>query len=203
MKKQFMALLLIGLLGSQLSGCTTAIVVGGVAAGAILIHDRRSAETVIADNALEITAADKIYSDPVLGKQVHVNITVYNQAMLLTGEAPNPDARAAVLEKVKGLEGVKVIYNELIIAPSSTTKSRAKDVLLTSKVKTNLFGSNSVDSTRVKVVVENQEVYLLGLVTQKEGNLATDIAGRVKGVKRIIKLFEYLPLPEVIKAPSI
>lgn len=192
MKSHKLTLLIVTILFFNLQGCTSAIVVGGVAAGALLLHDRRTAEIILSDNALELTATDKVYSDPVLGKQVHINVTVYNKALLLTGEAPNHEARNAVLEKLKGLDNVKVIYNELTVAQPSSTKSRAKDLLLISKIKSKMFGSNSLDSTRVKIVVENQEVYLMGLVTQKEGNLATDIAGRVADVKRIIKLFEYI-----------
>ncbi|MEC8224892.1 MAG: BON domain-containing protein, partial [Pseudomonadota bacterium] len=44
----------------------------------------------------------------------------------------------------------------------------------------------------IKVVTENGEVFLMGLVSDSEANLAVDVARNVSGVERVIKVFEYL-----------
>jgi Predicted periplasmic or secreted lipoprotein len=55
-----------------------------------------------------------------------------------------------------------------------------------------LLGSDQVKSSNVKVTTENGEVFLLGLVTDREGKAAADIASRVSGVKHVTTAFTYI-----------
>ncbi|MCE4160263.1 BON domain-containing protein, partial [Escherichia coli] len=55
-----------------------------------------------------------------------------------------------------------------------------------------LVGSDQVKSSNVKVTTENGEVFLLGLVTDREGKAAADIASRVSGVKHVTTAFTYI-----------
>lgn len=179
-----------------LSGCAAgpAIVAGGAVAGAAAV-DRRAAATMVDDNTIELKIKEAIYTDEQLRRAVHVNVTSYNRVVLLTGEIPTPEMRQQVVSHAQHADKVKKIYNETIVAPSSEFASRRLDTWITAKVKSALLNSKGIDALHVKVVTENQIVYLMGLVSRAEGDLAADKARQVKDVKQIIKLFEYIQAP--------
>jgi osmotically-inducible protein OsmY len=183
-------LLLIVFLG-LLHGCAPAMV-AGAAGGAAAAHDERSAAAMLEDNVIEARAKDSIYGDPELVKKVHVNVTSVNHVVLLTGETLSGPLRDKVVDMVSRLEKVKRVHNEIRVADLTDFQSRANDTWLTSKVKTQMIATKGFDSTRVNVTTENGTVYLMGLVTHAEGDKATDIARNVDGVKRVVKLFEYI-----------
>jgi len=168
------------------------VVIGGAAAGAGAAHDRRTLGAIIDDENIELKAAAKIGLDADLKNLVHVNVTSMNGIVLLTGEAASTDARDQILSHVREINGVRRITNELRIAEPSSFGSRSKDSLITSAVKSRFVVDRNIDPTRVKVVTESSVVYLLGLVTQAEGDLAAERAANIEGVERIVKVFEYL-----------
>lgn len=174
-----------------LQGCVPAIV-GGAAVGAAAAHDRRTLGAMIDDENIELKAGAKIGMDATLKKQVHVNVTSMNGIVLLTGEAQTPEARDQVLELVRSINGVRRITNELRIAEPSSLGSRSKDSLITSAVKSRFLVTRNLDPTHVKVITEAGVVYLLGLVTRAEGDLAAEQATTIEGVTGVVKVFEYL-----------
>lgn len=168
------------------------VVLGGAAVGAGAAHDRRTLGAIIDDENIELKAAAKIGLDAEFKKQVHVNVTSMNGIVLLTGEAATTEARDQILTHVRAVNGVRRITNELRITDPSPFGSRSKDSLITSAVKSRFLVTKHLDPTRVKVVTEANVVYLLGLVTQAEGELAADRAATIEGVERIVKVFEYI-----------
>ena len=84
------------------------------------------------------------------------------------------------------------MINRLELAGKTNMNSRANDGWLTTKVKTAIAGSDFSDSTRIKVVTERANVYLMGLVKPAEAQVAVDAARGVTGVVRVIKVFEYV-----------
>jgi len=174
-----------------LQACVPAVV-GGAAVGAAAAHDRRTFGAIVDDQNIELKAAANIGMDAELKKLVHVNVTSMNGIVLLTGEAATTEARDQVLTQVRAVNGVRRITNELRIAEPSSFGSRSKDSLITSAVKSRFLVSKDLDPSRVKVVTEASVVYLLGLVTQAEGDLAADHAATIDGVERVVKVFEYI-----------
>jgi len=174
-----------------LQGCVPAVI-GGAAAGAAAAHDRRTLGAIIDDQNIELKAAASIRMDAELKNLVHVNVTSLNGIVLLTGEAATPEARDNILTHVRSVNGVRRITNELRIAEPSSLGSRSKDSLITSAVKSRFVVDRNIDPTRVKVVTEAGAVYLMGLVTQAEGDLAADRAANIEGVERVVKVFEYI-----------
>ena len=174
-----------------LQACVPAVV-GGAAVGAAAAHDRRTFGAIIDDQNIELKAASNISMDAELKKLVHVNVTSMNGVVLLTGEAATTEARDQVLSQVRAVNGVRRITNEIRIADPSSFGSRSLDSLITSAVKSRFVVSKDLDPSRVKVVTEANVVYLLGLVTQAEGDLAADRAATIEGVERIVKVFEYI-----------
>jgi osmotically-inducible protein OsmY len=172
-------------------GCAPAVVVGA-GAGAAVVHDRRSLGSMVDDAAVELKAKGMLSTDPLLKDQANIKLTSVNGIVLLSGETATAELRDHVLATVREIRGIRRITNEIRIAPPSSLGARAKDTWITGEVKARFVGARGLDPTRVKVVTEAANVYLMGLVTQREGEIATDAATQVRGVERVVKLFEYL-----------
>lgn len=177
-----------------LQGCAE-MVVGGAAAGATVAHDRRTTGTFVDDEIIELKAAGKLSDDKEISEQTHINVTSYNNIILLSGEVPNEALRSRAAALVRPIPKVRQVHNELVIAAPSSLLTRTSDGWITTKVKTKLFSIKNMpgfDPSRVKVVSENGTVFLMGIVKRAEADAATDVARRVAGVQRVVKLFEYL-----------
>ena len=172
-----------------LSGCVAAAA-GGAATGAVVASDRRTTGTFIEDQAIEIKAARALNSDPEIRDSTHLNVTSYNTVVLLTGEAPSEELRTRAIELVRHVDAVTKVYNEIVVAAPSSYMSRSSDTVITTKVKTKLFGEKGIDATKVKVVTERGIVYLLGLLNNEEASIATEAARTVGGVQKVVKLFQ-------------
>ena len=173
-----------------LSGCI-GVVRGGAAGGASVVNDPRTAGSLVEDESIELKAGNLLRGDKDLSQQTHINVTSYNQVVLVTGEAPTEDMRDRVFNMIKGIEKVRTAHNEVTIAAPSPVSARSTDSWLTTAVKTKIVGAKELNAIRIKVVTEAGTVYLLGLVKQDEGDLAAQIASQTAGVQRGVTLFEY------------
>jgi osmotically-inducible protein OsmY len=180
-----------------LSGCFGAAAVG-VGAGALAFADRRSVETQVADEGIELRSGNRVAEK--YGSNTHVNVTSYNRTVLLTGEVPNAATKADVEKIVSEVPNVKAISNELQVAAASTLLARSNDTYITSKVKARFVDANSFAANHVKVVTEAGVVYLMGMVSQKEANAAVEIARTTGGVQRVVRVFEIISDAEAAKS---
>jgi len=167
-----------------------ALVAGAAVQGAVATVDRRTLGAQTEDKAITVKAETQM--GDIVGDAGHVNVTSYNRKVLLTGEVRDEAMKRAVENRVRSVSNVESITNELNVAGPSSYTSRASDTLITSKVKLSLADKKTVPATAVKVVTEGGTVYLMGLVTQREGNIAADVAKGVSGVMRVVKVFEYI-----------
>lgn len=182
-----LAPLLILALVPLLSGCFAAAV-GGMGAAALMADDRRTAGTYIEDENIEWKALVRIKEK---FPSAHVNTTSYNRKVLLTGEALTEDLKRDIAAEVKGIPGVVDVANEVQVAGASSLAARGNDALVTSNVKARMFNNGKFSPNHVKVVTEAGTVYLLGLVSQSEGDAAAEIARTTSGVRGVVKVFEY------------
>jgi len=185
--------LCVALIATILSGCAPAVIVGGTAINAA--HDRRTLSSFVEDQNIELKAYDAISKVPELDEKIHANVTSYNGIVLISGETPTEDMKNQVGNIIKDIPKVKKVHNELNIAAPSSLGIRSSDTWVTTKVKTSLFKvdqNNGFDPTRVKVVTENGIVYLMGLVKKNEADDVVDVVRQVKGVQRVVKIFEYV-----------
>lgn len=174
---------------TQLQGCVGVVAAGG--AGAAMAVDRRSAGTIVDDEAIELKASKAIFDDEDLGKKAHINITSYNNIVLLSGETPTAAMRDHAVDVARHVEKVRKVYNEIIVAEPTTVKSRSEDTWITAKVKTKLLSVKEISAANIKVITENRSVYLMGIVSHAEAEAATEAARFVEGVARVVALFEY------------
>ena len=174
-----------------LSGCVPMFAIGTAAGtGAYISEDRRTSGMFIEDEGIELKSARRINQQ--FGDKVHINITSYNRMVLLTGEAPSETIKTEIGKLVMGVDNVRRIFNEIAIAGNTSLASRSNDTLLTSKVKARFLAERKFQINHVKIVTENEVVYLLGVVTRLEADSAAQIASSTSGVKKVVKVFEYL-----------
>jgi osmotically-inducible protein OsmY len=126
------------------------------------------------------------------GDNVHVNVSVFNRRVLLTGEMRTDAFKNDVTQKVKSIKNVTEVFNDLISAPLSGFSARANDTYLTTRIKAAFMASEGVPSNSMKIVTEASKVYLMGIVTETEANQAVEIARQVSGVKQVTKIFDII-----------
>ncbi len=183
-------------LAGGLSACAP-LVVGGAAVGALVAVDRRTSGTQLEDETIELRAASRIRDS--LGNRTHVNVTSYNRQVLLTGEVPDEATRQTVDQIVARVENVRAVVNELGIMPPSSLSQRSNDVLVTGKMKAALLDARDLQSSAFKVVTERGVLYLMGRVTAREAERATQIARGVGGVTRVVRVFEIITDEELAR----
>lgn len=153
--------------------------------------ERSLAEQVL-DESIETKAVVNIRAANEAFDDLGFLVVSYNGYVLIAGEVPTQDLKDEAANVIREIEGVRRIYNELVIGPKSTSGTEANDVWLTTKVKTALLTDSEVPSLRVKVVTENGVVYLMGLLATEEANRTAAAAADVEGVKRVVRLFELI-----------
>ena len=171
-------------------GCAPMVVGGAAVTGVLVAEDRRTVGTMTEDQGIEFKTSNRIGER--FKEGVHINVTSFNRMALLTGEVPDGAAKADVERIARGVENVRGVYNELIIAGVSSLTVRTNDAILTSKVKARFVDAQKFNPLHVKVVTENNVVYLLGLVKRQEASEATEIARTTSGVQKVVRVFEYL-----------
>ena len=164
----------------------------GTAIGGITMQDRRTPGKYIDDEIIELNVLSSILEDDAILNQTHISVTSYNGRVLLTGEAPGESLRRRIVEIARDIPGVQFVHNEISLEAPSTLAARAADSLVTGKVKVALLAENKVRSVHVKVVTERGIVYLMGLLRQDEADRATEVARRVAGVQRVVKVMEFI-----------
>ena len=187
MRRNRLALVL-ALSAALLQGCAAAVIGGGVLAAASL-EDRRSTGTQMDDEAIEVRASTRIIDR--LKERAHVNVTAFNRGVLLTGEAWDEAARAELEKIVAAVPNVRQINNEVQVGTMSSMGARTNDTSITGKVRGRMLNAPGFNSTHVKVVTEAGVVYLMGLVTESEGEAAVELARTTSGVRKVVKVFEY------------
>lgn len=175
-----------------LQGCVGAVVVGSAAVGTKAATDPRTVGTQVDDSTLELRVNSALSKDEQIKKEARVNVTAYQGKVLLTGQAPNTDLSSRAKQIAVGTEGAVEVFNEIRQGQPIGLGTASSDTWITTKVRSQLLGSDQVKSSNVKVTTENGEVFLMGLVTEREGKAAADIASRVSGVKRVTTAFTFL-----------
>ena len=193
-KRVGLALLVAASLGGGLTACLP-LVAGGVAVGSLVALDRRTSGAQLEDEGIELRAANRIREN--LGGRVRVSVTSYNRQVLLTGEVPNERDKQLVEQVVSQVQNVRAIVNELGVLDSPTLSQRSADALITGKVKASLVDAKDVYANAFKVVTERGATYLMGRVTQREADRATEITRGVSGVQRVVRIFEIISEDEL------
>ncbi|MBU3637860.1 BON domain-containing protein [Polynucleobacter sp. es-MAR-4] len=177
------------LISSFLSGCGV-LVVGGVVAGASVMADRRTPAVQAIDKGIELEAGNALAKR--YGDDAHINVTSFNQKVLLTGEVKDADIKGQAGAYVKTMKNARSVFNELVIGPNSSYTSRANDSFLESKIKTQMIFTDKLPSNSMVIIAEGSSVYLMGILTQNEAAIAKKVASNADGVKDVYAYFDII-----------
>ncbi len=190
---------LCGMTAISLQGCIE-MAVGTAVMGTIAATDRRTFGAQTEDKTIAVKAENRVAN--LVGSAGHVNISSFNRKVLLTGEVPDEADKTAVEREIADIAGVQSIVNDLLVGPPTSFTARSNDTLLTGKVKASLIDAQDISANSFKVVTERGVVYLMGRVTQREGNRASDVTRGVSGVQKVVKVFEYITDDDVRQMSS-
>lgn len=177
-------------------GCAPLVVGGVVAGGALVVTDRRSVGIQLEDEAIE-RRINRALAERFSRDSANISVTSYNRKVLLTGEVTTPQGKTEAEQIALRSDNVREVLNELEVGALSTLGARASDTATTGKVRAALINAKEVPAAAIRVVTERGVVYLMGRLTETEGNYAGTVASRVSGVQRVVKTFDYLTPAEV------
>lgn len=178
-------------LSCALQGCIFVVGAAAGAAAVAVVYDHRTLENTLQDTQLANTIADRIRKVPALYNESHIEVTAFNHVVLLTGETPDPKWREEAERIAKSLPEVTRVYNQLTIQGPTSSLTRTSDSWITTKIKSHLLTMEDLKSSSIKVVTENGVVFLMGIATKEQADIAIDIARQVSGVQKVIKIFQY------------
>lgn len=181
---------------STLTGCIP-LALGGAAVGASVFVDRRSSGTQLDDQTIAIKAQFQIAKQ--LGDNARVNAVSYNYRVLLTGDVPTQAAKDQAAAIAQGIDKVKSVANQLDVGPVEPFEGRSNDAWLSSKVRTALLATKNVPSGSIVTTVNRGVVYMMGLVTREEGDIAAQAAANIGGIVKVVKMFTYISRDEAIR----
>lgn len=185
-------------LGGSLSACVAPILVGGaVVGGSLVAADRRTSGTQLEDEGIELRGASQIRAN--LGTRVRVSLTSYNRKVLMTGEVPSLRDKELVAQIVSQVDNVTSVVNELEVMNTPSLVDRSSDALVTGHVKAMLMDASDLKFNVFKVVTERGTVYLMGLVTQREADRATEVVRAVSGVQKVVRILDIISEQELAR----
>lgn len=183
--------------GTTLTACVPLLIGGAVATTGIVVVDRRSVGQQVDDKAIELKIGGQFRSD--FGDAIRATITSYDGVVLLTGDTIGFEIKNKAAEIARKVEHVKSVSNQLdVVKEMASFSVVSNDIWITSKVMTMLATTKDIPSRTIVVTTDRSVVYLMGLVTQREADLAATAAAQVSGVKRVEKLFQIIT-PETAK----
>jgi len=182
---------------SALSGCAVLFLGGAAVGGALVATDRRTSGAQLEDQAIELKAAGRL-RDAIDPQRSKVGVVSYNRMVLLTGEVQSDAEKANAEQAVAKLENVRSIVNEIGVVGSATfSRSPSGDALVTSKVKATLIDARDLQANAFKVTTERGTVYLMGIVTEREADRATELTRSISGVQKVVRVFEIVTEAEL------
>ena len=184
-------------LATALSGCAPLVVGGAMGAGVLVATDRRTSGMQLEDQGIEMRAGRVLREQ--FGERARVVVTSFNRRVLLTGDVASEADRATATRLVSGVENVVEIIDELVVMASPSFSARSSDALVTGRVKAGLVDARDLFANAFKVVTERGTVYLMGRVTQREADRATEVARRMNGVQRVVRVFEIISEEELTR----
>lgn len=184
---KFKALVFI-LVSTLLTGCVVAVV-AGAAAG--MVYDRRSVSTMEADVRIFHQVHKAIVTNPQF-RNSRVLVSSFNRVVLLVGQTPTASLRVVAEKIAHSTPGVTRVYDEITVDRPIPMTQRTKDSWITSQVRSNMLTKKGLESGSIRIITENGVVYLMGIVSAEQALLSVDVARRINGVKKVVKIFQYI-----------
>lgn len=183
---------------ASLSACAP-VILGGAMGGSVLVAtDRRTPGAQLEDETIELKGNARMRDE--FGDRSRINVNSYNRQVLLTGQAKNEQDRTRAEQLASRFENVRSVLNEIEIGIPASMTTRSKDTLVTTKVRATLVDSRDLFANSFSVTTENGVVYLMGRVTAREAQSATDLVRTISGVRKVVRAFEIITEDELRRA---
>ncbi|MFT6331370.1 MAG: osmotically-inducible protein OsmY [Bermanella sp.] len=173
-----------------LQSCVGLVIGAGMGAASVA-HDRRTIGTQVDDTTTAGRISTAMFKNTAIKEQASISVQVFNGTALLVGQAPTRALMQQAEKLASSVKNIKKIHNQIRLGSPIPANVIANDAWLASKVKTKLIADKRIDGLHIEIEVENGEVFLMGLVSEQESNIAVDITRNIQGVKQVIKAFEY------------
>lgn len=175
------------------TGCTSILVATTDENGIQEDPGVRTAGTIVEDESIETKVAVNMKSMEPAFRDAHFNVISHNGVVLLVGQVQSEALknRAGQIAADASAQ-IRRVHNELEVAGKTTMLSRTNDSWISTKVRTQMAANKDVPSGRIRVITENGAVYLMGMVSQAQGDRAAILARNVTGVSKVVKVFEYI-----------
>ncbi|OCG06975.1 osmotically-inducible protein OsmY [Gilliamella sp. wkB178] len=187
MKKVALAAMLMSSI-LMLQGCVAAVIGAGAGATAKVATDPRTAGTQVDDTTLNSRISMQLKDNGTSFIGSRISVSTYDGNALLVGQANSEQSEKAE-SLTREVDGVKKVFNQIRMGEPVSAMTITNDAWITTKVKSQLILDAQTKARNIKVVTENSEVFLIGIVTPEEGKIAASLASKVKGVKKVITLF--------------
>ncbi|XPF92620.1 BON domain-containing protein [Colwellia sp. RE-S-Sl-9] len=188
---QFKQTLLVLTCIGVLQGCAAAAIVA-VVGGASVAADNRTLGKQIDDQRIELVAHNELTKLTEVHEHTNIQVVSVNGSVLAVGQSPNTRLRDLAMQTLSNINGVLKVHNQIRIGNTVSATTKSNDLWLTSKVKAALLANEKISAADVKVVTENGEVFLMGLLPENHADIAVNVARNISGVSRVYKMFEYL-----------
>ena len=133
-------------------------------------------------------------SQKIVPEDQHITVTSYNGKVLLTGEVKTELEKKTAGEVASKSLDVSSVVNQLAVQEPVSVGRRMKDSGIATSVRSRLL---TAPYSQMKIICDRGIVYLMGLVTPTEGQIAGEIAAKTDGVKEVVKVFEYQSAAEI------
>lgn len=158
--------------------------------------EHRATGAMFDDQNIEYRVLGAIYGTDEIGSDSHIKVEVYERVVLLMGETTTEANKALAGRMAAGVDQVERVVNELQVREEVGLGGRISNSWLTTRVNTALLTENALpglDPHRIKVISADGTVYLMGNVTRDEADAVADVVRNVRGVDKVVKVFNYLP----------
>jgi osmotically-inducible protein OsmY len=154
--------------------------------GVSIAFDPRSVGTQIDDSIMQKTLSSKI----VLSDKKHifsVNSKVLDGRIFLTGKVDNPEEKLKLTKLAWEIEGVRSVRNDIKIKEKFNFQQSAKDILITSQLKTALILNKNIKATNYQIDTYKKKIYIYGIaITSDEKDLVIKEAKEILDVENVI-----------------
>ena len=179
-------ILLIILVSLFLSGCTGVSSKGIFGTGVSVALDPRSVGTQIDDSIMQKNLSARIL---LMDKKYFLSIKskVLDGRIFLTGKVDNPEEKLKITKLAWETEGVRSVRNDIKIKEKFSFQQSAKDILITSQLRTALILNKEIKATNYQIDTYKKKIYIYGIaLTSDEKSLVIEEAKEILDVEDVI-----------------
>ena len=183
MKTKFIIIFFVGLI---LNGCVGVSSTGIFGTGVSVAIDPRSLGTQIDDSIMQKNLSSRIL---IINKNYFLSVKskVLDGRIFLTGKVDDPEEKLKLTKLAWETEGVRSVRNDIKIKEKFNFKQSAKDILITSQLKTALILNKNIKATNYQIDTYKKKIYIYGIaLTKDEKDLVVNEAKEILDVDDVI-----------------